>query len=103
MEEIMRGALCLVQGFVPGALRLGYRRAPVVIAVGGEPRRVSIAQFESGWVDLRTAKNLLDSKEPGWGGSTTLIGSPQGVEVKTPLTSIIDTVRSYLINKGACA
>jgi hypothetical protein len=91
----MSGGLAVVEGFAPGALRLGYRLTPVVAAIGGSPRRATIAQYALGHIDLRAARDELSAGEPGWGGSATLIGSPQGVDVRTPLQTIIDVARRH--------
>src|SRR5208283_1502334 len=82
VTDAVPGRVGLVQGAVPGALRLGYRRAPVVLAVGdpGAPvagLRYTIAQWTRGHVDLVKVAALLRREEPGWGGSPTIIGSPQ--------------------------
>jgi hypothetical protein len=94
--------IALVEGIAPGALRLGYRLAPVVIgeeAMPGEPdrrRKLSIAQYESGWFDLRAVARDLSADEPGWGGSDNIIGSPQGRGSSLPIERCIDA----LLNRG---
>jgi hypothetical protein len=76
-----RDGVAWVRGHQPGAAGLGYRLAPVVIALtgGATPRKVVIAQFAPGHVDLGAVLARLNALEPGWGGSPTIIGSPQGV------------------------
>lgn len=98
---LIRPGIALVEGGAAGALRLGYRLAPVVIAVDTRPRgmspmawrRVSIAQWSAGHVDLRRATALLSAEEPGWGGSATIIGSPQGIPTALPLQGIIRIIK----------
>lgn len=75
-------------------VRLGYYRAGVVVATnptfrfaGGEPhRKHTVARWNStvlmDWDGLLSA---LREREPGWGGSSSIIGSPQGVP------SVLDT------------
>ena len=71
-------------------LGIGYRTAPVVIAInpefifqGGEKhRKVTIAQYRAEYFDADELKAHLNELEPGWGGSNTIIGSPQGVSTE---------------------
>jgi hypothetical protein len=104
VEEIVPKTLCVVESSLPVGLRLGYRRAPTVIAVssgGGKPRRVAIAQYAPGYVDLAAVAARLNVREPGWGGSTTIIGSPQGVACQTPLSDCVAIVRDCLKTSAA--
>ena len=82
-----------------GGLQLGYRFAPVVIAEGhgDAPRKVTIGQFAVGHVDLVAVSARLSALEPGWGGSPTIIGSPQGVGARLPDDTIAAVVMSALI------
>lgn len=92
--------VALVEGFAPGALRLGYRLAPVVVAqhqAGCVPRRVVLAQWREGHADLRGAVRTLATDEPGWGGSPTLIGSPQGVACRTELPRVLSVIEACLL------
>ncbi|WP_289008978.1 hypothetical protein [uncultured Thermomonospora sp.] len=69
------------------AMTIGYRFAPVVVATnpafrwqGGEPHvKHTIARWNSNipmnWPAMLAA---LQAAEPGWGGSTSICGSPQG-------------------------
>ena len=95
------GGIALVEGFAPGALRFGYRHAPVVVAVDDSPRgdppapwrKISVAQWQTGHVDLVSAAALLNVAEPGWGGSPTIVGSPQGRPCHSPLARIMAVLR----------
>lgn len=81
-------SVILVQGSHRLALSLGYHYGPVVVAFnpafrfqGGEPhRKFTIARWNSAvpmaWDRLR---EQLQQREPGWGGSSSIMGSPQGV------------------------
>jgi len=75
------GGLAVVRSATPGALMLGYRFAPLVVAFSATagPRKVTIAQFATGHADLTTLAAELSPLEPGWGGTPTIVGSPQGV------------------------
>ena len=86
--------IALVEGAAPGALRLGYRLAPIVIAIGEVEgrRKASIAQYDRAWVDLPRVAARLNEMEPGWGGSETIIGSPQGLSSRTPVEACIAAV-----------
>ena len=95
------GSIALVEGCVPGALRLGYRIAPVVIALeeaeGGAElmpwRRMAVAQWKTGYVNLALAATLLGAEEPGWGGSCSIIASPQGSSCHTTTSRVLAVLR----------
>lgn len=90
--ELIDPALAVIRSDFPQALRmLGYRYAPVVIAEGEleAGRKITIAQFEPGWIGLAELCSNLNAVEPGWGGSSTIIGSPQGVPCRTPLADVV--------------
>ncbi len=105
LGDILPGRVATVEGFVPGALRLGYRLAPVVIAVDDSPRgdppapwrKITIAQWRVGHLDLTRAARTLSATEPGWGGSPGIIGSPQG----RPCHRAIPDVLAVLLACGA--
>lgn len=91
------GGIAYVETTLPCATSIGYAQAPVVVAVNpamklgpqGEPfRKVSICQHEPGYADLNAIKETLNAQEPGWGGSPTFIGSPQGVSSNIPFQDI---------------
>lgn len=91
----------IVESTHKDALKLGYCVAPVVIAInpefrfsGGEPhRKITITKFNADQrADLVTlAKRLGD----GWGGTSTIIGSPQGVNCETTTSEIV-----YHLSRG---
>jgi hypothetical protein len=87
------GRAVVVTSHVPGALSLGYRLAPVVVGFdpgdASAPCRIVVAQWCRGHADLNRALTLLAAAEPGWGGSPTLIGSPQGVTCRTPPEAVL--------------
>lgn len=94
--------IAVVQGAHPGALRLGYRHAPVVVAEGAVEgrRKLTIAQFEPGWADFGRLACALAAREPGWGGSATIFGSPQGSASTLPLDQVIAELLSCLERRG---
>ena len=99
------GGVAYVETTLPCATNIGYSMAPVVVAVNpamkmgpqGEPfRKVSICQHETGYVDINAVKESLNTKEAGWGGSPTFIGSRQGENCNIDLSEIKKTVFANL-------
>jgi hypothetical protein len=84
-----QGRVCVVQSRLRAATSVGYTQAPTVVALnpafsmGGAPptRKFTICQYRPGYVDLPAVRDELASLEAGWGGSPTIIGSPQGVAI----------------------
>jgi hypothetical protein len=99
------GKVAVVAGPYRHGMALGYRLAPVVVAEnpsfvfqGGAPhRKVTIAQYELGWVDLPATVSVLGASEPGWGGSPTICGSPQGEPCRLPTADIVAVVEEHLL------
>lgn len=83
--------LILLQSHRSAGFILGYRQAPVVIAEGqvAGHRKLSIGQFEPGWIDMAKLQMRLAKGEDGWGGSATMIGSPQGAASRIATADII--------------
>lgn len=83
-----------------GGLDMAYRLAPVVIATGQMPwgRKLTIAQFEPGWVNMRAVAADLNALEPGWGGQPdSIIGSPQGSACELELARVQEVVEQNLL------
>jgi hypothetical protein len=99
------GYVAVVQSTELGATEIGYRCAPVVIAenpefrfAGGQPhRKITIAQWEPGWVDLDSVSAELSRDEPGWGGSATIVGSPHGAASYVSTACILGVVERALV------
>ena len=106
VESVAGGCIATVTSRLPGSLRLGYCLAPVVVAHDPgnpdseppAPRRVVIAQYAPGHVDLAKVREALVRLEPGWGGSNTILGSPQGRACGLDLTPIVDMI----LRNGYC-
>lgn len=101
--------LCHVESSHRGAVAFGYRQTPVVIASNPSFKfgkantkitgmKVTIAQYEDNkHIDLIRLTDELNSIEPGWGGSSTIIGSPLEKPTKMKLDDIINITKKYLI------
>jgi hypothetical protein len=89
-----------------GAMSAGYRVAPVVIGVneafsmrGEQPhRKYTIARWNATHVPMDWAGMIaeLQALEPGWGGSTSICGSPQGVGSTLALDQVTAVVERHL-------
>ena len=103
------GRVAQVTSRLQGALRLGYCLAPVVVAhdPGGpnaDPptsRRVVIAQYTAGHVELDAVREALVRLEPGWGGSASILGSPQGRACRLGVEAVVEAVARHLLPGGA--
>ncbi len=86
-----------------GALGLGYRLAPVVVALnpgfqfpGGLGPKYTIAVWPGLEADLNRAAEMLNRREPGWGGQHAIKGSPQDRPSRLGLTEVVDCVAAVL-------
>ena len=103
VELTADGRISLVRSTLPGTLRLGYCLAPLVVAENpGDPeadppvpRRVTIAQYDQAHADFRALRETLTGFEPGWGGSATILGSPQGFPCRVGLETVLDAVARH--------
>lgn len=99
------GGVVVVESAHRAATSIGYSQAPVVVALnpafrfqGGEPhRKFTVCQFESGYVDLKKVAADLSEREVGWGGSPTIVGSPQGQGSNLSIEEVVAVVRRYLL------
>ena len=109
IEPRVGGRIALAVSQLPGALRLGYCLAPLVVAEDpGDteaeppaPRRITIAQYAQGHADFGALRQTLAAMEPGWGGSATILGSPQGRCCRLPLETVLDSVAERLLANNA--
>lgn len=97
--------LALVESTMRAPHSLGYHQAPVVIGynpehqVQGGPvhRKYTICQWpDTSRLDLDRVFTELNNREPGWGGSPSIGGSPQGKGSLLPVHEIIRVVRKHL-------
>jgi hypothetical protein len=96
--------IAIIESSHSAAMIVGYTCAPVVVARnpefrvgGGEPHvKFTIAAFEPKWCDIRGALAELAALEPGWGGSPTIGGSPQGVSSVLTTEQVVKVVAQYL-------
>lgn len=108
------GPIAVVVGSHRLAMSIGYRHAPMVVATnegfsfaGGPPhRKHTVARWNTDvlpafmdWQAMIGALNSDDSAasdEHGWGGSTSIIGSPQGVTSALETAQVVAIVRDFL-------
>lgn len=105
--EVLKKAfdIAMIESTHRAATMVGYAIAPVVIALNpsfkfgaGEPHiKFTICQFTGGFVDLKAVTAELNELESGWGGSPTIIGSPQGVSSKLTLDEVTEVVAKHLL------
>lgn len=84
--ELVKPMLAYAESTARFATTFAYRMAPVIVLMNpsfsfqGAPagRKYTIAQHQLGHVDMPAVLSDLQALEPGWGGSPTIVGSPQG-------------------------
>ncbi|MCL1789835.1 MAG: hypothetical protein FWG40_00500 [Peptococcaceae bacterium] len=94
------GCVAVVESSHRSAMTIGYSLAPVVVAINptfsfaGNPpvRKITICQYSAGYVDLQAVFAALSNLEPGWGGTDTIGGSPQGAASVLSAEEIIAAV-----------
>lgn len=89
-----------------GACGAGYRHAPVVVTLNEEfslrgeapHRKFTVARWNATHVDMDWAGMLteLQELEPGWGGSASICGSPQGEGSTLTLEQVVSIVERHL-------
>jgi hypothetical protein len=86
------------------ATNFAYRIAPVIVMMNPEFKfrgadagvKFTVAQFSPGYVDLPAVLADLQEMEQGWGGSPTIIGSPQGSSSELSPEEVVATVFRHL-------
>lgn len=90
---------------IGGANGFGYQYAPVVVTInptfvlqGGQPHlKYGVARWNSDhpmdWEGMLAALRAL---EPGWGGSSSIVGSTQGQASPLTLAQVVNIVRDHL-------
>lgn len=94
------GRIAVVETTHRAATMVGYSLAPVVVALnpafrlgGGEAhRKFTICAFAARFADIKSALAKLATLEPGWGGSPTIGGSPQGVSSTLTIDQVVAAV-----------
>ncbi|MBP9667293.1 hypothetical protein KBD87_00595 [Candidatus Saccharibacteria bacterium] len=108
VEEVIAsstGRVAIVLSPSRFAVSAAYAKADVVVAVnesfsfngGPRHRKVTVCQAKPGLVDLNAVFVALSETEPGWGGSPTIGGSPQGVSSVIPTNEIVRIVEEHLL------
>lgn len=99
------GRIAVVESTHRAATAVGYALAPVVVARnpafklgGGEAHvKFTVCAFELGkFADIKSALAELATLEPGWGGSPTIGGSPQGVSSQLTIEQVVAVVEKHL-------
>ncbi len=97
----VNGSIAVVNSKLRAATSIGYSKAPVVIAInpefvfaGGAPhRKITICQFEPGYLNLGAVFSELGE---GWAGSPTIGGSPQGQYCDVSEEVLLEVVQKHL-------
>lgn len=61
-------------------------------------RKWVVAQCDEGFISISDILRTMLEIEPGWGGSSTIIGSPQNVPSKIPKEDVVEIVKEMLKN-----
>jgi hypothetical protein len=107
IDVIIPEKLVFVRSNKRGACGIGYSIAPIVIAMNpsfrfgfGDSRvygrKWAIAQCDRGFISMSEILRTMLEMEPGWGGSETIIGSPQEVPSKIPREETIEIVKNIV-------
>ena len=98
------GRIAAVESTHRAATAVGYAHAPVVVARnpafrvgGGEPHaKYTVCAYSAEHADIKSALAELAALEPGWGGSPTIGGSPQGVSSALTTEQVVEVVARHL-------
>ena len=94
------GRIAVVISMEPGVLSLGYRLAPIVVALnpawefpsGEVGRKYTVARWHEDDANLTTFESTVAAIEPGWGGQAGIKGSPQN----RPSTLTVEKILALL-------
>lgn len=103
-QLVAGGKVAVVESTHRAATMVGYSLAPVVVALnpsfrlgGGEAhRKFTICAYSAQFADIRSALAELAELEPGWGGSPTIGGSPQGVSSVLTTNQVVGVLAKHL-------
>lgn len=101
---VAEGKIAVVESPHREASRVGYSLAPVVVAATsnarfqgkGPFRKFSVMQYDESHIDMAGVLLELSEMEPGWGGSSTLVSSPQGVSSQISLETVLEVAVKHL-------
>lgn len=107
IDTVVDNKLVFVESGYRGAIGLGYRHAPVVLAKNPNYRfgkdgnirgtKYTLAQFNINHIDFEKILIKLVELEPGWGGDIrSIIGSPLDSPSKLEKEQILDIVKNEL-------
>jgi len=107
VQVVVDNKLVFVESNYRGAIGLGYRYAPTVLAKNPKYRfgqngikgvKYTLAQFNSGHINIKKVMDRLIALEPGWGGDgSSIIGSSQKEPSKLTSNQILDIVKQELV------
>lgn len=106
LEIVVRASgLAVVVGNHRLAMQFGYSAAPIVVATnptfrfgGGEPHRKHTGARWNSAVHMQwdETKAELNDKETGWGGSSSIMGSPQGQNSVLSTEEVVEVFEKHL-------
>jgi len=108
LKIIVNKKLCFVESTHRSGITHGYKKTPCVIAKNDKfifgkgntrkvGKKVTIAQYENNkFIDLNKLADNLNKKEQGWGGSKSIIGSPQDRPSQLDDETIINLTKSCM-------
>ncbi|GAA1817364.1 hypothetical protein [Nesterenkonia flava] len=107
IDTVADGRIAVVESTHKAGTMLGYAKAPVVVAAnpafrvqGGEPHlKYTICAYTEEDADISGALAELRELEPGWGGSPTIGGSPQGEGSQLHRDQVVRVVSKYVNDK----
>lgn len=103
-RTVFEGKLSLVTSTSIAGTSIGYSLSPVTSITnptfsfqGNDPIvKHTVCQYKLGYVDLPAVLKDLNKIEQGWGGSPTIIGSPQGVSSKITQDQLAEIIGKHL-------
>lgn len=105
LDVQVAGGVAAVTGAHRLAMGIGYRYAPVVVATnpafrwqgGPAHRKHTVARWNTAHpMDWDGMLSALREAEPGWGGSTSICGSPQGTGSGLDPEEVVRVVRDHI-------
>lgn len=105
IQTFFDGRVALVTSTYRGAMSIGYKRAPIVLAVNPNINqsatnpmvKMTVAQFCTGYIDLLKLWPILANMESGWGGSPNVGGSPQNETTNLSPQAVLEAMHSCLL------